>query len=226
MIRVCDLERRHPGASAPVLDGVSFELPAGALAVVLGPSGAGKTTLLRCLAGLDSFQAGSIDVDDLHVAANGAGRRELARMRARLRGRVGIVFQTLELFPHLTVLENCVLAPIHVARVPRDEAESLARALLERLGLADKAGEYPQRMSGGQCQRAAIARALAMEPRVLLYDEPTSALDPSLKQEVWQTAQRVRASGVTQLIVTHDAEIARHADVVFTIDAGRLAERR
>ncbi len=224
MIRVRDLERRHAGAPAPVLRDVSFDVPAGALAAIVGPSGAGKTTLLRCLAGLDPFERGSIDVGDVRVTADAGrhGRRE----RARLHGLVGIVFQTLELFPHLTVLENCVLAPVHAARVARADAEARARALLARLGLAEHAGAHPQRLSGGQCQRAAIARALAMAPRVLLYDEPTSALDASLKQEVVATARAVQATGVTQLIVTHDREVAAQADVVLTIAGGRIETRR
>jgi ABC-type polar amino acid transport system ATPase subunit len=215
-IRVAGLTRRHPGASHDALADVSFEVASGALALVRGESGAGKTTLLRCLAGLEPFDAGVIEVGDLRVGADSDGRRAL-------RGRVGLVFQSLELFPHLTVLQNCVLAPVHARGVSRADAETRARGLLDRLGLGAKLAAYPQQLSFGQCQRAAIARALAMEPRVLLYDEPTSALDPALKAEVTAALQEVRATGVTQIVVTHDDALAQvHCDAMLTISAGRL----
>jgi glutamate transport system ATP-binding protein len=220
-VAVTGLTHRHRGASAPTLDDVSFTVPAGALAAIVGASGSGKTTLLRCLAGLDVPERGTIAIGAHTTAAGRSGA-------ATLRGRVGLVFQTFELFPHLTVLENCVLAPVTVRGIARAEAETTARALLERLGLADKADVHPQRLSGGQCQRAAIARALAMAPACLLYDEPTSALDPARKGEVLEVLATVRAGGVTQIVVSHDeALVARVADDVFRIDAGRLtAETR
>ncbi len=224
-VRVRDLERRYPGAAEPVLSGVSLEIARGTVAVLTGPSGAGKTTLLRCLAGLEPFERGTVEVEDLLVAGcrGGVGRRANTSARAALRRRVGLVFQSLELFPHLTVLQNCVLAPIHVRRLPRADAERLARALLGRLGLGDKLGAYPQHLSGGQSQRAAIARALAMEPRVLLYDEPTSALDASLKGEVAETLRHIRAAGITQLVVTHDLTLADAvADVRLVLEGGGL----
>lgn len=216
MIRILDVQKAHPGAEAPALRGVSMDIPAGTVAAVIGKSGAGKSTLLRCLVGLDPFDAGRVEIDGLVVGAGGDGRALL--------GRVGLVFQSFELFPHLTVLQNLTLAPIQVRRRARGEAESRARALLGELGLADKEGAYPESLSGGQKQRVAIARALSMEPRVLLYDEPTSALDPSLKQEVGRTLRRVAKTGVTQIVVTHDLDVAREAaDVVFELSAGRVA---
>lgn len=220
-VTVTGLTHRHRGAAAPTLDDVSFAVPAGALAAIVGASGSGKTTLLRCLAGLEVPERGTIAIGAHTTTAGRTGA-------ATLRGRVGLVFQTFELFPHLTVLENCVLAPMTVRRIARAEAEATARTLLERLGLTDKADTHPQRLSGGQCQRAAIARALAMAPACLLYDEPTSALDPARKGEVRDVLATVRAGGVTQIVVSHDeALVARVADHVFRIDAGRLtAESR
>jgi ABC-type polar amino acid transport system ATPase subunit len=225
MIRVAGLDKRFDGHA--VLRGICFELPAGAVGAVIGASGAGKTTLLRCLVGLEPFDAGTIRVDDVEISAESthAGRRALKRALARLRGRVGLVFQAFELFPHLTVLENCALAPMKVRGVSRVEAEARATALLARLSLGDKLREYPERLSGGQRQRVAIARALAMEPRVLLYDEPTSALDRSLRREVQATVRRVQETGVTQILVTHDVAFARDAaDQVLVLDAGELVE--
>jgi ABC-type polar amino acid transport system ATPase subunit len=219
-IRVLDLEKRHPGSGAPALRGLSMDVPGGQVASVLGPSGAGKTTLLRCLVGLDPFDGGSIEVDGLTIPAR-AERRALAA----LAGRVGLVFQSFELFPHLSALDNCTLGPTRVRGTPRAEAERRALELLAELGLADKAGAFPEALSGGQKQRVAIARALAMEPRVLLYDEPTSALDPALRSEVGRTLRRVARTGITQIVVTHDIPVAREAsDLVFVLDAGRVAE--
>ncbi len=214
-IRVVDLEKRHPGSGAPALRGLSMHVPAGQVASVLGKSGAGKTTLLRCLVGLDPFDGGAIEIDGVQVKARGD---------SRMLGRVGLVFQSFELFPHLSVLDNCTLAPVLARNKSRADAEKIALDLLDRLGLADKAHAYPEALSGGQRQRVAIARALAVEPRVLLYDEPTSALDPSLKQEVGRSLRRVAGTGITQILVTHDLEVAREAsDVVFVLEAGRVA---
>jgi len=215
-IVVTDLEKRHPGSAAPALSGLSLHVPAGKVAAVIGKSGAGKSTLLRCLVGLDPFDAGTIEIDGTTVAEGKDGRGLL--------GRVGLVFQSLELFPHLSVLDNCTLAPVQARGRARHDAEQRARELLAELDLADKAGSYPDALSGGQRQRVAIARALAVEPRVLLYDEPTSALDPSLKQEVSRSIRRVAARGITQILVTHDLDVARDAaDVVFVLEAGRVS---
>lgn len=213
-IRVVDLHKRHPGAESPVLRGVSMEVQKGAVAGVMGKSGAGKTTLLRCLVGLDTFDEGHVEIEGVTARA---GERTLL-------GKVGLVFQSFELFPHMTVLENVALAPVRTRGARRADAEKKARALLDDLGLDDKHHAYPDALSGGQRQRAAIARALAVEPRVLLYDEPTSALDPSMKGEVERTIARVAKTGVTQVVVTHDAELAaRVSDVVFVLESGRVA---
>jgi ABC-type polar amino acid transport system ATPase subunit len=217
-LRVDGLTHRHRGAAAPTLADVSFAVPPGAIAAIVGESGAGKTTLLRCLAGLDRAERGTIAVGD-HVVEAGRGA-------ATLRGRVGLVFQTFELFPHLSVVENCILGPVRARGVARATAEATARALLAQLGLAEKAREHPTRLSGGQCQRVAIARALAMAPACLLYDEPTSALDPGRRAELVEVLEDVRASGMTQLVVTHDgALVDAVADLVFQLDAGRLIDR-
>jgi ABC-type polar amino acid transport system ATPase subunit len=215
VIHVDNVEKRHPGKSAPALAGVSLRVPKGHVASVIGKSGAGKSTLLRVLVGLDPFDKGTIRVDGTSFAAGGD--------RRALLGKVGLVFQSFELFPHLSVLENCVLAPVRALGRPRPAAEAAARALLDQLGLADEAGSFPEALSGGQRQRVAIARALAVGPRVLLYDEPTSALDPALKHEVARSVRRVAATGITQIVVTHDHDVARDAsDVVFVLEAGKV----
>ncbi len=217
-LRVDGLTHRHHGAAQPTLSDVSFTVPAGAIAAIVGASGAGKTTLLRCLAGLDRAERGTIVVGE-HSVDGGRGA-------ATLRGRVGLVFQTFELFPHLSVLENCVLGPMRARGIARTAAEATARGLLAQLGVGDKATEHPTRLSGGQCQRVAIARALAMAPACLLYDEPTSALDPARRSELVEMLATVRAGGTTQVVVTHDAAlVAAVGDLVFTLDGGRLAER-
>jgi ABC-type polar amino acid transport system ATPase subunit len=212
-IRVA-LEKRHPGTDTPALRGLSLAVGTGQVASVIGKSGAGKTTLLRCLVGLDPFDAGTVEIDGEPVPPGGPAA-----------GRIGLVFQSLELFPHLSVIENVTLAPRMVRRLERAAAEQRGLELLAELGVADKAGSFPEALSGGQRQRVAIARALAMEPRVLLYDEPTSALDPSLKQEAGRTIRRVAKSGVTQIVVTHDIPMAREAsDIVFVLDEGRVVQ--
>ncbi|MBK9259575.1 MAG: amino acid ABC transporter ATP-binding protein [Polyangiaceae bacterium] len=220
-IRVVDLVKRHPGAPTPALSGLCMDIPQGQIASILGKSGSGKTTLLRCLSGLDPFDGGTIAVGGVTFKA---GRhRDSARSFA---GKIGLVFQSFELFPHMTVVENCILAPTLVRRVPRMQAIDQAMELLSELGIADKAKVRPEMLSGGQKQRVAIARALCMEPRVLLYDEPTSALDPALKHEVGRTLRRVAKTGVTQIVVTHDLPVAREAsDVVFVLDKGRVATK-
>lgn len=225
-LRVSGLVRQHPGAKAPVLDGLSFELAGGTLVAMLGPSGAGKTTFLRCLIGLETFERGEIDVEG--VILRGTEESTPAERAQALRGireRIGLVFQAFELFPHLTALQNCVLAPVQVKKVAPKDAENRAVELLTRLGLGDRLHQHPDNLSGGQKQRVAIARALAMEPAVLLYDEPTSALDPSMKQEVAQTLHRVDATGVTQVVVTHDLSLAKLAEHVCVMDHGRIIEQ-
>jgi polar amino acid transport system ATP-binding protein len=218
MIRVVDVHKTHPGAAAPTLRGVNLEVDEGKLVAILGKSGAGKSTLLRVLSGLDPFDRGEIDLAGVRVRG---GERPDA-----LHGKVGFVFQTLELFPHLTVMQNCVLAPVRALGKDRHAAMVKARALLSDLDLADKEDVYPSSLSGGQRQRVAIVRALMVEPRVLLYDEPTSALDPSLKLEVAKTlAQVAERTRTTQIVVTHDPQLARDlAQAVYVLEAGTLQQ--
>lgn len=215
-IRVEGLSKTHAGAAAPVLHELSLDVPSGALVAILGKSGAGKSTLLRVLCGLDPFDRGSITVAGVTVRG---GERPDA-----LHGKVGLVFQSAELFPHLTVLENCTLAPVRARGMPRAAAEERARQLLRALDLSDKERAHPEALSGGQRQRAAIVRALLLEPEVILYDEPTSALDPSLKAEVGRTLARVaEETRATQLVVTHDPQLARElAHTVLILEEGRL----
>ncbi len=199
-LEVEGLVRRLGPERRAVLDGLSLRVEAGAVAVVLGPSGSGKSTLLRCLAGLEPFDAGRVMLGALRVERSGY---------AALLGRVGLVFQSMELFPHLRVLENCTLAPrLRGAPEPGHEA----RTWLERLGLADRADAWPQSLSGGERQRVAIARALSCRPAALLWDEPTSALDPERKREVAAHVAAVRAWGIPQVVVTHDAELSGALD--------------
>jgi len=175
--------------------------------VLIGPSGSGKSTVLRCVNGLEPFDAGEIRVGDAHLSAGlGSGRREQLR---RLRRSVGTVFQQFNLFAHLTALENVIEAPVYVLGKPREVAQSEARALLGRVGLADRLDAMPHRLSGGQQQRVAIARALAMQPDVLLFDEPTSSLDPKMTGEVLAVIADLAKSGQTMLIVTHAMAFAR-----------------
>ena len=224
-IQIVEMEKSHPGTGAPALRGLSMEIAGGKVAAVLGRSGAGKTTLLRCLVGLDAFDRGAITIDGVTIRGGGS-ERERRASAARLAGKVGLVFQSFELFPHLSVLDNCTLAPMHVKGEHRSLAEARARRLLEQLGIGDKEKAFPEALSGGQKQRVAIARALSMEPGVLLYDEPTSALDPSLKQEVGRTLRKVAETGVSQVVVTHDLSVARDAaDVIFVLDKGRVAQK-
>ena len=223
-IRIVEMEKSHPGTGAPALRGLCMNVAGGQVAAVLGRSGAGKTTLLRCLVGLDAFDSGSIEIDGVTIRGGGS-ERERRRATALLAGKIGLVFQSFELFPHLSVLDNCTLAPMTVKGEHRSLAEARARRLLEQLGLGDKEKAFPEALSGGQKQRVAIARALSMEPRVLLYDEPTSALDPSLKQEVGRTLREIAGTGITQVIVTHDIPVARDAaDLIFVLDKGRVAQ--
>ncbi|MFE3652237.1 amino acid ABC transporter ATP-binding protein [Streptomyces sp. NPDC059152] len=212
-----------------VLRGVDLEVAAGEVTVVLGPSGSGKSTLLRTINHLEQVDSGWISVDGALVGYRRSGDR-LYELREReiLKQRTGIgfVFQNFNLFPHLTVLENLVEAPIAVQRRPRKEAEAAARRLLTRVGLAEKADAYPGQLSGGQQQRVAIARALALEPTLLLFDEPTSALDPELVGEVLDVIRDLAHQGTTMIVVTHEIGFAREvADTVVFMDGGRIVEQ-
>ncbi|QZL07054.1 amino acid ABC transporter ATP-binding protein [Streptomyces sp. BHT-5-2] len=215
--------------SNEVLRGIDLAVAAGEVAVVLGPSGSGKSTLLRTINHLEKVDSGWISVDGALVGYRRSGDK-LYELREReiLKQRTGIgfVFQNFNLFPHLTVLENLVEAPVAVQRRPRAQAEDTARRLLARVGLAEKADAYPRQLSGGQQQRVAIARALALEPRLLLFDEPTSALDPELVGEVLDVIRDLAHQGTTMIVVTHEIGFAREiADTVVFMDGGRIVEQ-
>ncbi len=212
----------------PVLRGVDLTVEASQLTVLIGPSGCGKSTLLRCLNGLEAFDEGRISVDGLIIERDPAhprADRELQHVTHRLRAVTGMVFQSFNLFPHMTTLENVARPPVIVQRVPPAEARANAHRLLERVGLKDRTNLYPAQLSGGQQQRAAIARALAMNPKVLLYDEPTSALDPALVDEVLGVMQQLDEDGITQVVVTHEMRFARDvAEKVVFLSEGRVIE--
>ena len=200
------------------LDDVSLDILPGQVVAVIGASGSGKSTLCRAINRLETIQEGTIEIDGERLPEEGG---ELTRLRAE----VGMVFQSFNLFPHRTVLDNITLAPIKVRRTARGEAEATARALLERVGLADQASKRPPQLSGGQQQRVAIARALAMGPKIMLFDEPTSALDPELVGEVLAVMQDLAASGMTMMVVTHEMGFAREvSDLAVFMDAGQIVE--
>ncbi|MDN7742736.1 amino acid ABC transporter permease/ATP-binding protein [Burkholderia multivorans] len=211
-----------------VLDDVSFVAPRGSVTVIVGPSGSGKSTLLRTINHLERVDDGIIDIDGelIGYRRDGDVLHELKeRDVLKRRSGVGMVFQTFNLFPHLTVLENLIEAPLALGTATREAAERTARALLARVGLADKADGYPRQLSGGQQQRVAIARALALRPKVLLFDEPTSALDPELVNEVLDVIKELARSGTTLVIVTHEIGFAREvADNVLFMERGRIVE--
>jgi polar amino acid transport system ATP-binding protein len=195
------------------------------VAVIVGPSGGGKSTFLRCLNGLDTFEGGRVTIDGsltLESQMEAHARAETLRL---IRRRVGMVFQQFNLFPHRSVLQNVMEAPLHVRGVPRAQAEVEARRLLERVGLADKLSHRPRQLSGGQQQRVAIARALAMDPEVILFDEPTSALDPRMTGEVLAVMADLARDGQTMIVVTHAMSFARRvAHTVHVFGEGRLIE--
>ncbi|WP_431947027.1 amino acid ABC transporter ATP-binding protein [Actinacidiphila sp. bgisy167] len=204
--------------TAQVLHDVSLDVHSGEVVAIIGPSGSGKSTLCRCVNRLETISSGTIEVSGVPLPAEG-------RALSRLRADAGMVFQSFNLFPHLTALENIALAPVKVRGLSRAEAQERGRRLLARVGLADKADAHPPQLSGGQQQRVAIARALAMEPSVLLCDEPTSALDPEMIQEVLNVLTELASSGMTMLVVTHEMGFAREvADRVVFMDAGRILD--
>ena len=212
-----------------VLRGIDLEVAPGEVVCLLGPSGSGKTTFLRCINHLERIDGGRIWVDgDLIGLAERAGRlhRLTDRQIAEQRRDIGMVFQRFNLFPHMTALENVVEAPVRVRGERRADAERRASALLERVGLGDRLGNFPSQLSGGQQQRVAIARALAMQPKLMLFDEPTSALDPELVGEVLAVMRELAADGTTMIVVTHEVAFAREvADQVVFMDAGVVVER-
>ncbi|WP_114970904.1 amino acid ABC transporter ATP-binding protein [Rhodoferax ferrireducens] len=203
------------------LNNINAEVKKGEVVVVCGPSGSGKSTLIRTVNRLEEIKSGQLlfDGQDVHAAMSSA---ELNR----LRGRIGFVFQSFNLFPHLSAVENVMLSPMRVLGVKRADAKARAMQLLERVGLADKAGAYPLQLSGGQQQRVAIARALAMEPPAMLFDEPTSALDPEMVGEVLAVMRSLANEGMTMMCVTHEMNFAREvADRVWFMDAGQIIEK-
>ena len=206
-----------------VLDGVSLSVQKGEVAVLIGPSGCGKSTLLRCLNGLETFQSGEVQVDDLRLEG-GSGDAGSAVLLA-LRRRVGMVFQQFHLFPHMSVLQNVTAGPVYALGRPREEAEKEARGLLARVGLADFTAARPEQLSGGQQQRVAIARALAMHPAAILFDEPTSALDPRMANEVLRVMADLARAGQTMVVVTHAMGFARRvAHTVHVMAGGQVIE--
>ena len=212
-----------------VLRGISLATAEGDVTAIIGASGSGKSTFLRCLNLLEIPDEGTIELkgERIELKRDRKGRREPVDRRQvdRLRTRLGMVFQSFNLWTHRTVLENVTEAPIHVLRRPRSEALELGRAMLEKVGIADKADQYPMHLSGGQQQRAAIARALAMEPEIMLFDEPTSALDPELVGEVLRVIRQLAEEGRTMIVVTHEMGFAREvSNRVIFLHEGRIAE--
>jgi ABC-type polar amino acid transport system ATPase subunit len=220
VIELAGLTKRLGGRT--LLDGVSLRVAAGEAVAIMGPSGSGKTTLLRCLDGLERADAGTVRVGDVSFGPDAPDYEDAV---ARVRRRVGLVFQEWHLFPHLSVLENVALAPVHVAGRAPEVAAREARALLERVGIAARADARPRELSGGEQQRAAIARALALAPEALLMDEPTSALDGDRRGELVTLLRGLCADGVALLFVTHDEHFARAlADRVIMLRAGTLSD--
>ncbi|OQB96181.1 MAG: Glutamine transport ATP-binding protein GlnQ [Spirochaetes bacterium ADurb.Bin110] len=200
------------------LRGISITVRKGEVVLIIGPSGSGKSTLLRCINRLERLDSGEILIDGESVTDPDADIRHI-------REKVGMVFQSFNLFPHLTVLENITLAPINVLKKSKEEAADIARALLEKVGLLDKEKAWPEQLSGGQQQRVAIARALAMNPKVMLFDEPTSALDPEMIKEVLDVMTDLAHEGMTMLVVSHEMGFARAAaNRIIFMDAGQIVE--
>lgn len=226
LIEIQGLKKSFHGV--PILRGIHLNVCASQLTVLIGPSGCGKSTLLRCLNGLERFDEGRIFLNGITLqrdATHPATDRDFQQITHELRRVVGMVFQSFNLFPHMTTLENVAKPPVIVQGVPKEEARVSALELLEKVGLRDKADHYPSQLSGGQQQRAAIARALAMKPRLILYDEPTSALDPGLSDEVLQVMRELDTEGITQIVVTHEMRFARDAaDKIVFLSEGLVVE--
>ena len=218
IIQVKDLKKHYKKGTIKALDGVSVDINRGDVMVVIGPSGSGKSTLLRSLNLLEEPTAGTIIFEDVDITDK---KIDINKHRQKM----GMVFQHFNLFPHKTILENMILAPVEVKKVPKEEASKKAMALLERVGLADRADAYPIQLSGGQKQRVAIVRALCMEPDVMLFDEPTSALDPEMVGEVLDVMKELAHEGMTMVVVTHEMGFAREVGnrVLFMAD-GKLIE--
>ena len=218
LIQVTGLQKWYKGGAIKALDGVSNQIAKGEVVVVIGPSGSGKSTFLRCLNLLEHPTGGTITFNGVDITD--------PRVNINLhRQKMGMVFQHFNLFPHMTILKNMTLAPIQLLKKSQQEAEAQAMALLERVGLADRAGAYPSQLSGGQKQRIAIVRALCMDPEVMLFDEPTSALDPEMVGEVLEVMKELAHEGMTMVVVTHEMGFAREVGnrVLFMAD-GKLVE--
>jgi polar amino acid transport system ATP-binding protein len=227
LVEIRDVHKRLGGVD--VLNGVTLDVEARQVVCLLGASGSGKTTLLRCINHLEKIDRGTIRVNGemvgYRIGRDGSVREEPDRLAAAKRAQIGMVFQRFNLFAHLTAIENICEAPIQVRKVAPPAARARALELLQTVGLADKAQQYPYQLSGGQQQRVAIARALAMDPKLMLFDEPTSALDPELVGEVLDTMRRLAMAGMTMIVVTHEVGFAREvADRVVMMDGGVLIE--
>lgn len=211
-----------------VLDGIDLTVKRGQVVVIIGPSGSGKTTLLRCINHLEKIDSGRIYIEGEMLGyreVNGRLVEDRESTIARIRSQIGFVFQRFNLFPHMTALENIIEAPVHVLHEPKTEVKERAMALLEKVGLEDRADTYPHKLSGGQQQRVAIARALAMNPKLMLFDEATSALDPELVGEVLKVMDQLAREGMTMVVVTHEMGFAREvADEVIFMDKAVIVE--
>ncbi|GAB2902823.1 amino acid ABC transporter ATP-binding protein [Paralcaligenes sp. KSB-10] len=226
MVRAQDVHKRY--GRDEVLKGINLEVSSGEVLCLIGPSGSGKSTFLRCINHLEKIDAGHLWVDGELVGYRERGNRLYERHErevCRQRAGIGMVFQRFNLFPHMTVLENIIEAPLHVKHESKPQAVERARALLQRVGLQGKADAYPSHLSGGQQQRVAIARALAMQPKLMLFDEPTSALDPELVDEVLAVMRSLADEGMTMVVVTHEMAFARDAgDQIAFMDGGVIVE--
>lgn len=216
LLKIENLTKEYEGQK--ILDGINLEVKKGDVLVVVGPSGCGKSTLLRCINALEPIQGGTIKLQGMDI-------RKGSKNITTLRQKIGMVFQSYELFPHLTVMDNITLAPVKVQKRDKAEVRKEAMELLARVGLADKAKSYPRQLSGGQKQRVAIVRALCMHPEILLFDEVTAALDPEMVREVLDVMLDLAKQGKTMLIVTHEMQFAKAvADKVIFIDQGKIVE--
>jgi len=224
IIRVCGLHKVFP-PDLHVIRGVDLEVQAGEVVVVIGPSGSGKSTFLRCLNFLEDPTLGEIEIDGVTIQAGFLNKKQHEQVRA-IRQKMGMVFQSFNLFPHLTALENVIEGPVTVKKAPRSEAIQKGEELLAWVGLSDKRAEFPSRLSGGQQQRVAIARSLAMDPKIMLFDEPTSSLDPELISEVIEVMERLAKEGMTMIVVTHEMHFARDVSQrVIVMDRGVWVEQ-
>lgn len=225
MLKAKDIKKSF--GTLGVLDGITIQVEKGEVLALIGPSGSGKSTFLRCVNRLEKIDSGEIELDGERMCWMERGKLREAddRTLSAIRRKMGMVFQSFNLFPHMSVLKNLTDAPVAVLKMRRDEAEARAMELLKKVGLGDKAAAYPHQLSGGQAQRVAIARALAMQPEMLCFDEPTSALDPELTQEVLSVMRDLAAERMTMVVVTHEMGFARDvADRVILMENGQIVE--